>query len=222
VLLDPRSTSQKQKRVWIPIGVLPLLKVGEIWRDRQLEFSPDYELETFRDVLIDQSTTTLVKAGLNLDNEGFLIPSAEHPWHMGCTHSYCQMVELPDGRRLIIPCMELLRFYFGSSSSLVTRILQPGLTRADLYSAEATSFDAKSGRLALTLAERISGASAADIGRLHLDRYAWWAALQVGTSVLSATTKGTAIHPKAFFPFLGKSDLAVSGKWLSFAGRMQS
>lgn len=222
ILLSPESTTlaRQQRKVWISAGTLPLLRIGDIWRAGRLVACPDYQLESFSDLQIDQTTTHLVKAGLNLDNQGFLLPIAEHPWHMQCTHSYCVMVDLPDNRRLIVPCIELIRFYFGSSSSLVTKLFLPPLERKTLYS--NTQFEKATGRLVLKLAERISGASAADIGRLHLDPVAWRAAIHIGTSALQASLSNQTIYPQAFFPFEGKTTLVAAGKWLSFGERPQA
>ena len=217
ILLSAHGTVSPnfQRRVWVSIGTLPLLRIGDIWRDGQLDVRPDYELEEFTDIQIDQSTTTLIKAGLNLDEGGFLLPLSEHPWHMQCTQSYCLMVDLPDSRRLIVPCMELIRFYFGSSSSLLTKLFLPPLARDSLY--ENAALNTRTGQLILALAEKISGASAADIGRLHLEQTAWRAAAHVGASILKASVANQAIYPQALFPFEGKTTLLASGKWLSFA-----
>lgn len=216
VLLSPHSTVSPnfQRRVWVSVGTLPLLRIGDIWRDDQLDVRPDYEQEEFTDIQIDQSTTTLIKAGLNLDERGFLLPLSEHPWHMQCTQSYCMMVDLPDSRRLIIPCMELVRFYFGSSSSLITKLFLPPLARDSLY--KKAAMNTRTGQLMLALAEKMSGASAADIGRLHLEPAAWRAAAHVGASILKASVANQAIYPQALFLFEGKTTLAASGKWLSF------
>lgn len=222
VLLSPDSTmpAKLQRKVWVSAGTLPLLRIGDIWREGKLEARPDYQLESFADLRIDTSTIHLVKAGLNLNDKGFLLPISEHPWHMQCTHSYCVMVELPDDRRLIIPCIELIRFYFGSSSNLVTKLFLPPLERKSLYS--NPQFDKATGRLVLELAEKISGASAADIGRLHLDPVAWRAALHVGASALKASIAKQSVYPQAFFPFEGKTTLVAAGKWLSFGEQPQS
>lgn len=219
VLLSPEGTAtvQFQKRAWISIGTMPLLRVGDIWRDGQLDSRPDYELEEFKDIQINVRTTTLVKAGLNIGDAGFLLPLAEHPWHLQCTQSYCVMVNLPAGKRLIIPCMELIRFYFGSSSNLLSKLFIPPLDRKSLYS--TASFDVRSKHLFLQLAEKISGASAADIGRLHLSPLAWRAAAVVGASLLKASVAQQPIHPQALFPFEGETTLVAAGKWLSFAGQ---
>lgn len=219
VLLSAHSTAPPnfQRRVWVSVGTLPLLRVGDVWRDGQLDIRPDYELEEFTDIRIDQDTTTLIKAGLNLDEGGFLLPLSEHPWHMQCTQSYCLLIDLPDSRRLIIPCMEMVRFYFGSSSNLITKLFLPPLARDSLY--ERAKLNTKTGRLMLSLAEKMSGVSAADIARLHLEPSAWRAAAHIGASILRASVANQPIYAQALFPFEGKTTLAASGKWLSFAGQ---
>lgn len=215
VLLSPESTfATKQRKVWISVGTLPLLSIGDIWRNGQLEMRPGYELECFSDLEINSETAVLIKAGLNLEDKGFLLPLAEHPWHMQCTQSYCLMVELSHNRRLIIPCMELIRFYFGSSSNLLTKLFLPPLSHDALYS--KPHFNKATGRLTLQLAAGISGVSAADIGRLHMDPVAWRAAVHIGTALLKASVSGQSVYPQAYFPFEGRTDLIASGKWLSF------
>ncbi len=219
VLLSPDSTTPArfQRKVWISAGTLPLLCIGDIWRGGKLEASPDYQLERFVELQINESTVHLVKAGLNLDDKGFLLPLSEHPWHLHCTHSYCVMVELPGDRQLIIPCIELIRFYFGSSSGLITKLFLPPLQRKSLYG--RPQFDPITKRLVLDLAEKISGASAADIGRMHLDPVAWRAAMHIGTSALKASVVQQSIYPQGFFPFEGETTLVAAGKWLSLGDR---
>lgn len=215
LLLAPDCTfASRQRKVWVSIGTLPLLRIGDIWRNGQLACTPDYELEQFLDLEINTQTALLIKAGLNLEDKGFLLPRTEHPWHMECTQSYCLMVELSQNRRLIIPCMELIRFYFGSSSDLLTKLFLPPLIRDTLYS--KPHFDKSSGRLSMQLAAGISGASAADIGRMHMDPHAWRTAVHVGTSLLKGSLSSQGAYPQAYFPFEGQTDLFVSGKWLSF------
>jgi hypothetical protein len=136
LLLNPEATDHGKfpSRRRISVGTLLLLRVGDVWRDGKLILRPDYCIETFPALQIDRSTTTLIKAGLSKDDRGFLLPLAEHPWHRQCTQSYCIEVSLGDGRRLIIPCMELIRFYFGSSSGLISKLFLPPLSKDSLYS----------------------------------------------------------------------------------------
>lgn len=193
---------------------MPLLRAGDLWQNGQLIAEPDYELGEFPDIQIDRATTHLVKAGLNLDDKGFLLPIAEHPWHMHCTQSYCVMLELTGNRRIMIPCVELIRFYFGSSSNLITKLFLPPLERKSLYT--NAQFNKTNGRLSLQLADRISGASASDIARLHQDPIAWRAAAKIGTSLLEASNARQQIYPQTLFPFEGMTALVAAGKWLPF------
>lgn len=218
-LLAPAATHHGyyQRRVWVSVGTLPLLRVGDIWQDGELVAEPDYELEAFQGVQIDDDTTQLIKAGLNLDERGFLLPLGEHPWHRQATQSYCLSVDLPGSRQLVIPCMELIRFYFGSSSGLLTKVFLPPLLRESLYT--EAQFNKRNRQLSLDLADRISGSSASDIGRIHLEPAAWRSAAHIGASMLKASVAGQAVYPQAFFPFEGKTNLVAAGKWLSFEGR---
>ena len=131
VLLQPESTAsaQYQTKRWVSVGTLMLLRIGDLWQNQTLIAHPSYEQETFEDLHIDHSHVTLVKAGVSLEDGIFLLPLAQHPWHLNNTHSYCTCVELPDDRRLVVPCMEMIRFYFGSSSELLSRLFTPPLTK---------------------------------------------------------------------------------------------
>lgn len=217
-LLDPLFTSPKQTKRWISVGTTMLTGVGDLWQNQTLVASPDYEVEAFHDIELNRDTAHMVKAGSSLEaDEGFLLPMAEHPWHMGNTHSYCLRVTLPDGRYLVVPCMELVRFYFGSSSDLLNRLFTPPLTRDKLYSKAA--WDLRRRKLSLNLADQIHGASAADIGRIAGDDAAWLAAMLVPSSCLRASVSGREIYPQAAFPFEGMTTLIASGKWLSQGDR---
>ena len=134
VLLQTHSTApaKSQTRIWVSVGTLVILRIGDIWHRQTLFMSPEYTRETFKKLSITRTTTDFIKAGLNPDKAGFLIPILEHPWHMNATHSYCLQVNLPENRRLIIPCVELIRFYFGSSGSLLRHIFSTQLRRENL------------------------------------------------------------------------------------------
>jgi hypothetical protein len=218
VLLQPHSTApaKGQTRIWVSVGTLIVLRIGDIWHRQKLHLSPEYTRETFKKLWVGRNNTDFIKAGLNPDKAGFLIPIPEHPWHMNATHSYCLMANLPDGRRLIVPCVELIRFYFGSSSSLLRQIFSTQLGRENLYSEDR--YDHKSGLLSFKLGYGMSGRSASDIGRLRLDPVAWRAAAMVSVSMLKAKSTGDPAFIQSFFPFEGNTFLDVSGRWLSFQG----
>lgn len=213
-LLQPGGTDHMhQREVWAPVAVLPLLAIGDLWQGGRLIASPSYHAETFRSVQIVPGTTSFVKAGLAVD-EKFLIPLHAHPWHRLHTQAYCVAVSLGGGRRLLIPCVEIIRFYFGSSSNLLQRLFSMPLNAEALWSSK--SFDPGSRHMHLVLAPGISGASASDVGRMAGDRLAWRSAAGIHISCQKAAASGQVAYPYTGFPFEGETNLAVTGVWLPF------
>lgn len=203
---------RNQHQIWAPVGWLPQFRIGDIWQDGLLLQPETAQTKIFHGLSISRRSSQIAKAGFDIDGHGFLLPAGEHPWHMRHTHSHCLVVKLPEEHRLIIPCAELIRFYFGSSSSLLAALFTPPLDRKRLYS--NAYYHPDSGRLHLKLAAGISGYSASDIGRLHLDGHAWTAASEIGRSLLEGSTRKAKAYPRTHFPFVGETTLAVFGEWL--------
>lgn len=220
-LLSPGATLHHQQQCRkIAIGMLPCIRVGDIWQHGQCVHEPGYQEETFLKLEIervqgDKELVNIIKSGLPIDGS-YLLPLDEHPWHRRQTHSYCVCVALPGNKRLIVPCLELIRFYFGSSSGLLHKLFTGPLTEDVLW--EHKNYDPSHGELYLKLAEGISGYAAEDTGRIANCREAWKSARMIYDSCLSASIQSLAIHPYTTFPFEGETDLAASGKWLSYQG----
>lgn len=213
-LLSPDSTDHHhQHEAWPPVAALPLLAIGDIWHEGRHVASPDYQVERFKRLQITPNTSAFVKAGLAID-EHFLLPLGQHPWHRNHTQSYCVVVTLADGRRLLAPCVELIRFYFGSSSNLLQRLFTGPLRPETLWTSKRSNTENR--HLHLVLANRLSGASAADIGRIAESGLAWRAAAGIHASCQKATAQRHPAYPYTGFPFEGTTDLVASGIWLPF------
>lgn len=219
-LLSSDATYHRQQRTRrIPIGLLPCIKIGDIWQRGRCIVEPAYQEEVFRGVEIekiqsDKNIVNIIKSGLSC-NDSYLLPLDEHPWHRQQTHSYCVCVALPDNKRLIAPCMELIRFYFGSSSGLLHKLFTGPLTENTLW--QHKNYD-PCGELYLKLADGISSFSAEDVGRIANSREAWRSARMIFYSCLSASFQGLPVYPYTTFPLEGKTDLAAAGKWTSHQG----
>lgn len=210
----PDSTDhQHQREVWQPISALPLLAIGDIWHQGRHYSSPDYQVEAFKRLQISPDSTSFVKAGLAIE-EHFLLPLHQHPWHRHHTHSYCVAVSFDDHRRLLVPCVELIRFYFGSSSNFIQRLFTAPLVQGALWSSKRLNPENK--HLHLVLGPRLSGASASDIGRIAENRFAWRAAAGIYASCQKATAQQHPAYPYTGFPFEGMTNITASGTWLPF------
>lgn len=210
----PDSTDhQHTNEAWVPIAALPMLAIGDLWQAGKKIASPDYQVEKFRRLEIHPESTAFVKAGLALE-ERFLLPLSRHPWHRHHTQSYCVSVALADQRRLLIPCIEIIRFYFGSSSNFLQRLFTAPLAPESLWSSK--HLNPATRHLHLILANHLSGLSAADIGRIAESKFAWRAAAGIYASCQKATATGHPAYPYTGLPFEGNTDLGVSGMWLPF------
>ncbi|WP_323895240.1 hypothetical protein [Aeromonas caviae] len=219
-----KSNDTVYRKIWLPIGLLPLIKVGDLWSNGTLvgrNTAPSKE--TFHDVIISEQTSELYKAGSKPDSNthGLLasttywLPLDQHPWHLEHTHSNCIIITLNRNTKILIPCMELIRFYFGSSTSLLSRLFKPMLNRTSLVRQYIKRADDS---VFLRLADGISGASAADIARILYSPAAWRAATLIGKSVLQCSSMGGPIYPKCTFPFEGRTDLSARGQWITLDG----
>lgn len=211
-LILPDSTNHQQSReTWLPIASLPMVAIGDLWQHGQPITSPDYQVESFKKLSINPDTTAFVKAGLAID-ERFLLPLSHHPWHRLHTQSYCVAVTLDAQRRLLVPCMEIIRFYFGSSSNFLQRLFAGPLTPEKLWTSK--KFNPANRHLRLVLANRLSGLSSEDIGRIAGSQFAWRAAAGIHASCQKAMALGRPAYPYTGFPFEGATDLVASGVWL--------
>ncbi|MBN9424572.1 MAG: hypothetical protein J0I91_19185 [Candidatus Accumulibacter sp.] len=213
LLLPDATDHQHSHEAWVPVSALPMLAIGDLWQNgRRLE-SPVYQLETFQNLRVDDTSASFIKAGLAVDAH-FLLPLSRHPWHRLHTQSYCVSLALSDGRRLLVPCVELIRFYFGSSGNLLHRLFTGPLTRESLWVSKR--FNPTNRHLHLVLAKRLSLWSAPDIGRIAESPLAWRAAAGIHASCQKAAAQRHPAYPYTGFPFEGQTNLVASGVWLPF------
>jgi len=213
LLLSDSTDHQHQRETWVPITALPMLAIGDLWQAGRHIASPNYQVETFKGLAINPESVAFVKAGLALE-EHFLLPLSHHPWHRHYTQSYCVAISLGDQCRLLVPCVEIIRFYFGSSSNLLQRLFTAPLSQENFWTHK--HFNPATRHLHIILANRLSGLSAPDIGRIAESKFAWRAAAGIHASCQKATATGQPAYPYTGFPFEGTTDLVASGLWLPF------
>lgn len=195
---------------WVSVGTLVILRIGDLYRGRRKQGTGEGEVEIFPDICVDPPGTEIVKTGRSEAGD-FLIPLAYHPGHRDHTRGYCVRVPLSDGRQLLVPCMEMVRFYFGSSSALLSKLFRPDLKREDLYDPEQSWVRPNRTRAHLHLTDGLPGRSAVDVARIAGDKAAWRSVIQIGLSMATDHNQGY-IHTS--FPFTGRTTLQARGKWL--------
>ena len=204
-------------QIYVPVGFLGKLRIGDVWKNGKLVATLEYGLESFPEVIINRISTSIIKSGLSTtvgNHNVFFLPLAQHPSHALHTQSYCLKVDLPSKKKLIIPAVELIRFYFGSSGGLLSRIFHFPLMPDKLWIEAQRGVGRKKASIALP--PGLSGWSAADVARIAFDPVAWHTAQLVGNSLSVARINRQPLYPKAHFPFDGKTTLRATGVWLPF------
>ncbi|MBI4990313.1 MAG: hypothetical protein HZC23_15970 [Rhodocyclales bacterium] len=201
----------------IPIAYLRLLRIGDIWvSGERVGTDPGSTRITFENLQIDDSTTSILPAGLPVAEDGgkptYLLPFSDFDGHRGHTGAFCARVRLPDGGFLVVPCMELIRFYFGDSGLLLKRLFS-GATATDNLYLSAWRSDV-SGAAHLTLAPGLPFPAARTVARIVFDRQAAKAAAWIAKSGVTAAAHSERYYPKTTFPFKGQTNLTVEGRWL--------
>lgn len=205
--------SIQQKTAWIPVGSLMHVRIGDVWKDGKYFETPAYSTETH---MLDIKPSAPIKAG-NLINEEYVLPFDSFDWHRGETGAYCLLVKIDESHQIVIPTLELILFYFGSSSLFLINLFQP-YQESNFW--EKMEMEAATGYLSLRLAKNISSASAADIGRIAASPAAMSAAKGIHKSIMLTGHKTNPGHQvkKAYtymqFPFTGHTKLTTLGQWL--------
>lgn len=201
----------------IPIAYLRLLRIGDIWVSGQrVGTDPGSTRITFENLQIDDSTTSVLPAGLPIAEDGgkptYLLPFSDFDGHRGHTGAFCARVKLPDGALLVVPCMELIRFYFGDSGLLLKRLFS-GATATDNLYLSAWRSDV-SGAAHLTLAPGLPFPAARTVARIAFDRQAAKAAAWIAKSGVAAAVHSERYYPRTTFPLKGETNFTVEGLWL--------
>ena len=203
----------------VPIAQLFALRLGSVWQDKVLTDEVDAERTSLR-VNFKTWKASTRPAGASVPDgsgESFLLPFETHPFHRDHTKSSCLTVEV-DGRFVIFPAIELIRFYFGSSGSLLRKLFSANFEPGML--AEHFSIDERR-KASVILADDVAAASAQDVARIVLNEHAAAAARLISRSLVAGRAgarEDVKVYVKAAFPFAGDADLTIEGVEIPVAG----
>lgn len=213
------ETCDLSKRISLvlPVAYLRKFRIGDIWKDGKWTGRRDIQArETFR-LNISENSTAVMPVGVPLSNDRinprYLLPFSDFEGHRDHTHAQCVRITLEDDSTLVIPCMELVRFYFGASGSFLKRIFSGAFALDHLYSDARLN---RTNRIAnVELAPDLSGVAATTVARIAFCSQAKSAARWIVNSSVATAANRVIYYPKTTFPFFGKTDLTAYGRWIS-------
>jgi hypothetical protein len=228
----------------VPVSLLPHLKVGTIWRDgtpaatvlgaaRTRMFRGVENMATSRVVTLFDGANRQTLPPTKSSDTTVVNLSGTFPWSCYERNDQGQnaiAVTVADQPvELIIPCWEILRFYFCSSGILSEEILRYGLMPDNNLYDDAMS-RMVDGCCRLVLRRNIPSGDAATVLRIAFDKTAAYQARSCALGILTQLVRDVPAYPKLCLPFSGSSDLqcltrrcqTTDGRWIDVVVQIQS
>lgn len=214
VLRSAQNAEATTIRRQVPAAFVRALRLGDVWHGPNLVGQSSSPIVQLKDLEVsgDPSRVQPIGKPLNGAKERYPLDFRSFSDHSGHTGAYAVREDLGNGQALIVPCWELLRFYFGASGALVSRLLSGPLTARALYS--SARYDPERDVHWLDLARGMHWTGAVTIARIALAQRAASAARWISNSGTAALVNGEPYYPKTNFPFAGVTNLTVQGRWL--------
>ena len=196
------------RTVTVQFSLISMIPLGSLWTDGICDAELlDDETDRLEFSVLPRAVR-LARAGQFLSGESgeHLLDFKQFDLHRGDTGAFCLRIDLPGKPIVVVPVVEVLRFYFGTTSDLLKRIVT-GQT-AKLW--RSSNVD-ETGTAFLDLRDGVVIASVAQIARIAFNEDAREAAALVEKSLTAASANGTKLYPKTRFPFSMPATLRGAG-----------
>lgn len=212
-----RAVEQDILRV-VPVGVgqLPLLRMGSLWRDGKLEVLRSGDAQVF-DLDIPPGLPNHYIATDKIGLSG-LVPFRDHRLTGFGKNTKCLV--LPhngDPAGIIIPAIELIRFYYANSTRLSKAIFDGDFVHApsSIYDPDYTGLD---GKLAVVCRRQdVSDDDCWTIARILNSQAAFDGVRRVSDSMMREFANTRHANPESAFPFSGKTRIKALCKKIGYA-----
>lgn len=204
----------------VPISYLLILRIGQIWKNGSLHLSPSYRETRLNSVEISEKNCTTVLASSyedvaepnsNYKKREYYLPKTHHPYHEHCTKTSCEIV-VHNGRKYIFPHIVLIQAYFQLNSWAFTQLFEFGIALDNLFYPQNTFCEDR--KATVQLRPKVKDVSAPIIARIAFNKWANRAAKKISESITLQHQKGWSLTPATTFPFRGRTNLELRGKYL--------
>jgi hypothetical protein len=171
----------------------------------------------FQDLEINSETASVQRSGgrIDADSKNYLIPFNLFHGHAAHTASQVLSVRVDETTWMVVPCIELIRFYFGESGHLVKTLFSGRFALRELVE----GCWIRDGNANVVLPAGMNFLAAPGIARICFDASAKSAVRMLIHSGSGAALDQRPWYPKMGFPFTGMTNLTVRGKWLQHDDR---
>ncbi len=207
---------EQQKVINIGIGQLPLVSTGSIWRDGICQEILAGKYESINNLLISPLTTQVITA-THKENGKNIIPYKSY--RIGKAGAGSKLIAIKrngDPFALLIPVMELVRFYYAVSTNLSLALFSGSLQHNldSIINVSRTHYRAEDDRFFLGLRQHITDEDGWIIARILHSKEAFLASCKIHDAVLKNAINHKFINIESDFPFTGLTNLEARVKWI--------
>ncbi|EKP0240559.1 TPA: hypothetical protein P2N00_003215 [Aeromonas salmonicida] len=212
-----RQTDVEQQIVVdIGIGQLPLIATGSVWMNGICQDILAGKYEAINNLLISPQTTQIITA-THKENGKNIIPYKSY--RIGKAGAGSKLVAIErngDPFALLIPVMELVRFYYAISTNLSHALFFGSLQHNpdSVINLSRTHYRAEDDRFFLGLRQHITDEEGWIIARILHSKEAFLASCKIHDAVLRNAINHKFIHIESDFPFTGLTNLEARVKWI--------
>jgi len=221
---DDTQKKEAYRVCQVGVGALPILTIGTLWKNGRQQTPPVYKLKRFKSLQYSKHTMQFMKAGSKIGEREYLIPPYAHK--LGVPNAGKTWVLTlrrgSDPFAIIIPSMEVVRFFYCNSTLTAQTILTMGCPKClDRFIDEKFSGFDDHGVCRIALRPGMIDADLRLCAALKTSSYACKATNFIYRSFLESHYKGGVGFPKAFPPFSGEGRLTLRGISFTSGGRQR-
>ncbi|TDF42369.1 hypothetical protein EYS14_05985 [Alteromonadaceae bacterium M269] len=204
----------EQQSIQVGVGQLPLVNIGSIWLDGERQLQEAGSEKAYYDIEISEETTQTIFASHRI-KESALIPYNFYRYGSGNKNAQLMAIKYEnDPLGILIPMMELARFYYTVSTDLAQTIFSGALQHniSSVVNTERTGLITDEKRCVIGLRQHYSNEDGWVLGRIFYDKNAWKGATLPHDDMMKHAINKEPTHIRSCFPFAGATNLRVRAK----------
>lgn len=211
------QTDMEQQKVYdIGIGQLPLIPTGSIWKDGICQNILSGKHTTISNLLISPQTTQVITATHKENGKNIIPYNAYRIGKAGAGSKLIAVEHKGDPFGILIPVMELVRFYYAVSTNLAHALFS-GAFKSNpdsIINVSRTYYRAEDDRFFLGLRQHVTDEEGWIIARILQSKEAFLACGKIHDAVLKNAINHNSSHIESDFPFTGLTNLEATVKWI--------
>ncbi|WDE03863.1 hypothetical protein SG34_021170 [Thalassomonas viridans] len=212
--------NKEQKTIRVGIGQLPLVTIGSIWLNGICQSSKAGTVDTFHNLLVSSETTQVISASHEVNGQR-LIPF--HYYRFGGAGLNTKLIAITwegDPFGIIIPMLELIRFYYAVSTDMAHTIFSGNLKHdiSAVINPEKSGSIPEESRCILGIRKHYSDEDGWVLGRILNSKEAWAGATQPHDLMMKQALNRAQVYVESQFPFTDTTNLKVRTKKIQSLG----